>query len=56
MALTAQQKTALQAKKDRAEVDRVAAAASGNAPLSAWAAREKADAVRVAAFHAEALT
>jgi hypothetical protein len=56
MALPAAAKTALQAKKDKAEIDRVAAVASGNGPVAAWAAREKADADRMAVWHADTLS
>jgi predicted patatin/cPLA2 family phospholipase len=56
VALAAGVKTTLQAKKNRAEQDRVTAVSLGAGNLAAWAAREKADADRVAQRHADTLT
>lgn len=49
-------KTALQAKKDAAEVDRVAALASGQSTVACAAARTKQECDRMATFHADTLT
>lgn len=56
VALPSNAKTALQAKKDTHEADRVAALAAGNGPVAAWAARAKQDCDRMATFHADTLT
>lgn len=56
MALPAGVKTTLQAKKDRAEVDRAAAHAAGQSTVECAAAREKQQCDRMATFHADTLT